>query len=276
MDVRRTATATTAGLAAVAAVSLAGLQVPPRPFPPFPQQSAPLQERVPLPATLPAPVQRWLHGVYGDSVPVITSVVVTGRGRVNPFGAWMPARFRFIHDAGRSYRHYIEATWFRRPVLRVNERYVDGRSLIEIPIVGRDEGPQVEQAANLGMWAELAAAAPAVLVTDPRVAWRPVDDHRAVLEVPFEPSQRDEFTAHFDPDSGELRELHCWRYRDSRAGGKTMWIARNEPGRKVPGTGLPAVGSATWADQGRPWARFVTEDLRVNVDVAEALQHIGL
>ena len=270
------ATAAAAGFPAVAAASWAGLHIPPRPFPPFAQDALPPRQPVPLPQTLPAPVRRWLHGVYGDSVPVITTVVVSGRARVNPFGVWLPARFRFIHDAGRSYRHYIEATWFGRPIMRVDERYVDGRSLVEIPLIGRDEGPQVEQAANLGMWAELAAAAPAVLVTDPRVVWRPIDDERAVLEVPFAGSERDEFAAHFDPSSGELRELHGWRYRDSRAEAKTLWVARNEAGGTVPGTGLPAVGTATWADQGRPWARFVTEDIRTNLDVAAALQRTGL
>ena len=85
-----------------------------------------------------------------------------------------------------------------------------------------------------------------------------------------------EFAAHFDPSSGELRELHGWRYRDSRAEAKTLWVARNEAGGTVPGTGLPAVGTATWADQGRPWARFVTEDIRTNLDVAAALQRTGL
>ncbi len=215
---------------------------------------------------------RWLHGVYGDSVPVIRSVVVTGRARMSPFGVWLPARFRFIHDVGRSYRHIIDATWYRRPVMPVREEYIDGRSLMDIPIIGQDEGPQVEQAANLGMWAELAAAAPAVLVTHPGVAWRGVDDTRAMLQVPFGAEGHDEFAAHFDPRSGELRELHGWRFRDSRAPAKVLWIARCEPGAKVPGTGVPAVGTATWADQGRPWARFVTEDIRLNVDVSQALQ----
>jgi hypothetical protein len=254
-----------------AAAGWAGLRVPPPPFADWPEPTQPPAERVPLPDRLPDPVRRWLRGIYGDSVPLIDSVVVTGRARMNPFGIWLPARFRFIHDAGRSYRHIIDGTWYGKPVLPVREQYIGGRSLMEVPIIGSDDGAQVEQAANLGMWAELAAAAPAVLVTHPGVVWRAVDDTRAMLEVPFGEHDRDEFAAHFDPDSGELRELHGWRYRDSRALRKVLWIARCEPGAKVPGTGVPAVATATWADQGQPWARFVTEDLRLNVDVSEAL-----
>jgi hypothetical protein len=259
-------------IAGAAAAGWAGLRIPAPPFADWPEPSQPLTRREPLPDTLPDPVRRWLRGVYGDTVPVIDSVVVTGRARMNPFGIWLPARFRFIHDAGRSYRHIIDGTWYGKPVLPVREEYIDGHSQMAVPMLGSDAGPQLEQAANLGMWAELAAAAPAVLVIHPGVGWRAVDETRAMLEVPFGSDDRDEFAAHFDPHSGELRELHGWRFRDSRAPDKVLWIARCEPGAKVPGTGVPAVGTATWADQGQPWARFVTEDIRFNVDVTEALR----
>ena len=39
-------------------------------------------------------------------------------------GIAFPARFRFIHEAGRGYRHYIEATVFGLPLMKVNERYL--------------------------------------------------------------------------------------------------------------------------------------------------------
>jgi hypothetical protein len=270
------------GLLAGAAVAGAGVaalraggRVEPEPFPPFPEPSGLPADVMPLPAGLPDPVLRWLRGHYGDEVPVVRSVVITGRGRINPFGVWMPARYRFTHDAGHGYRHYIEATWGGRPVLAVNERYLDGRALMEIPVVGTDEGPQVDQAANLGMWAELAAAAPSVLVTDPRVRWRPLDDDTATLEVPFGDA-RDSFVVRFDPGTGGLRQLEAWRWRSSKDPAKVLWIAATEPGRTIGPHRLPAVGTATWADRGEPWARFVAEEIRTDVDIAASLRARGI
>ena len=168
----RRAAGVAAAMGAAGAAGFAGLRVQPQPFPAWPQESQPPTSTVPLPRDLPAPVHRWLHGLYGSEVPVVETLVISGRGRLNPFGVWLPARFRFTHDAGRGYRHAIEACVYGRPLLRVNESYVDGRSLIDIPVLGKASGPKIEQAANLGMWAELAAAAPAVLVSDGRVSWR--------------------------------------------------------------------------------------------------------
>jgi hypothetical protein len=44
------------------------------------------------------------------------------------FGVSLPGRFRFIHDAGKDYRHYIEVTLFGFPIMKVNEFYLDGKS----------------------------------------------------------------------------------------------------------------------------------------------------
>ncbi len=272
----RAALAALTGAAAVAGVAVAaGSRVQPDPFPDFPAPSGLPPEVRPLPAGLPAPVERWLRGIYGERVPVVGSVVITGRARMHVLGLWLPARFRFIHDAGRGYRHYIEATLFGRRVLSVDERYIDGRALVELPLGGSDEGPECDQAANLGMWAELAAAAPSVLVTDPRVSWHPVDDETAQLDVPLDEAGTDSFMVRFDPDTGALRQLETWRYRSSREGEKILWIAAVEPGPTVGPHRLPAVGTATWADQGQPWARFVTEELRTDVDVSAALLQRG-
>lgn len=260
----------------VGIAAFAGTQVQPDPFPDFGQPSGDPGGPVPLPAGLPEPVERWLRAIYGEQLPVHSSVVVTGRARINPFGFWLPARFRFIHDAGQGYRHYIEACLFGRSVLAVNERYLDGKALMEIPIVGTDEGPKSEQAANLGMWAELAAAAPSVLATDPRVRWRSLDDLTAILDVPLGEDRRDSFVARFDAETGRLRWLEAWRYRSSKEPEKVLWIAAHEPGPTVGPQRLPAVGTATWADQAQPWARFVTEDIRTDVDVADYIRARGI
>lgn len=255
-------------------VAWLGLQVPPTAFPDFHQPSRRL-ESLPLPMGLPAPVERFYRATYGDRIPLVRSVVITGRARIRPLGIWLPARYRFTHDAGRGYRHYIEATWFRAPLLKVNERYIDGVAGMELPWQ-TDEGARLDQAANLGMWAELASAAPAVLVTDARVRWEAIDDETALLYVPLGETGSDAFVVRFDPGSGRIAMLEAMRYRDSKSAGKVLWIAANEGDRTVADTALPAVGSATWLDQGRPWAVFTAEDIRTNVDVESYLRQPGL
>ena len=42
-------------------------------------------------------------------------------------GTSFHTRLRFTHTAGQDYRHYIEATIFGYPLIKVNESYLDGK-----------------------------------------------------------------------------------------------------------------------------------------------------
>ncbi len=122
---------------------------------------------MPLPAGLPAPVERFYHALYGDRVPVITTAVLSGRCWMRPAGPLMlPARFRLTHIAGHAYRHYIEMTFFGIPLIRANEYYRDGRGRMDITVIGTDEGTKYDQAANIALWAE-ALYFPSLFLTDP-------------------------------------------------------------------------------------------------------------
>ena len=250
-----------------------GLQIKPAPFQPYPEQPPEL-EFIPLPDGLPAPVERFYKTVYGDKIPVIETAVIEGRAVLSPFGVKLPSRFVFVHNAGKDYRHYIESTWFGLPIMKVNEGYVDQRSFFESPMGNIYNDASTNQAANLAVWAE-AVWFPSVWVRDERVRWEPVDEKTALLFVPFE-DQEENFVVRFNPETGLLDTMETMRYRDAGPQAKKiLWITKTLPGKYIEGTGLGAIGSATWFDQGKPWAVFTLEEVKYNVDVSEYIRQRG-
>lgn len=250
-----------------------GLQFKPRSFQSYSEQPPEL-EIIPLPDGLPAPVERFYKTIYGDKIPVIETAVIQGRAVLSPFGVKMPSRFIFVHNAGKDYRHYIEATWFGMPIMKINEGYVDQESFFEGPMGNIYNDASTNQAANLAVWAE-AVWFPSIWLTDERVRWEPVDEKTALLFIPFE-NQEENFIVRFDPETGLLDTLEAMRYRDAGPQAeKILWITKSLHGKYIEGTQISAVGSATWLDQGKPWAVFTLEEVKYNVDVSEYIRQRG-
>jgi len=241
-------------LAALAGLAWVGLRVKPAPFPAVGQYPVP-EETLPMPAGLPAPVERFYRVTYGELVPVINTAVITGRGTMRLFGLTFPTRFRFTHDARRGYRHYFELTFFGLPVMRANEYYVDGKERMELPTGVQENNPKLDQGGNLGMWAEILRWLPAALLTSPRVRWEPVDADTALLVVPFG-AEEERFVVRFDPISGEVSCWEVMRYKNG-TGEKTLWV------------------NGAWFDEGSPWAVFDSEEVAYNVDVDTSMEAKG-
>lgn len=245
-----------------------GLQIKPRPFtmPDLPQAEL---KTVPIPENLPEPVSRFYGTVFKDQVPVIDTVVITGRGRMRPFGIWLPTRFMMIHNAGRDYRHYFEATFFGVPFLKVNEGYVDGKSFFESPMGTYYDDPNTNQGANLALWAE-GGWFPSLWVTDPRTRWQAVDDNTAILYVPFE-AKVENFVIRFDPKTGLVDKMEAMRFRASTDQEKILWITND-----VRSENKPTISYATWLDSGKPWLALTIDEIKFNLDVSELILARGL
>jgi hypothetical protein len=159
--------------------------------------------------------------------------------------------------------------------MKVNERYLDSKSLFELPVGAPiDNDPSTNQAANLAVWAE-AAWFPSIWVTDPRVRWEAVDENTALMYIPFE-DKEENFVMRFNPETGLLDSMEAMRFRDSGPQAKKiLWITRNVEGKKIEGTKLDAIGTATWLDQGIPWATFTLEEVKYNVDVSQYIRQKG-
>ena len=261
-------------LALLVFIGWLGLQVKPAAFAPYEAQT-PALKTVPLPENLPAPVERYYRAVYGETIPVIESAIFQGHATIRPImNIPLPARFVFVHNAGKEYRHYIEATWFGLPFMKVNEGYVDGASFFEAPIGNIHDDAATNQAANLAVWAE-AGWFPSIWLTDPRVRWEALDDRTALLFVPFE-DKMENFVVRFNPETGMIDNMEAMRYRDSGdQAKKILWITTTEKGENIEGTNISRVGSATWLDQGKPWATFTLGEAHYNPDVSEYIHQKG-
>lgn len=254
------------------AIAWLGLKVKPKPFAPYPSQTT-KPETIPWPDDLPPPVERFYRAIYGDQVPVIESAVISGRAQLRVFGITFPGRFRFTHTAGQDYRHYIEATIFGLPIMKVNEYYLEGKSRLELPFGVIENEPKVDRAANLGLWAE-SIWLPSIFITDPRVRWEPINEDTALLRVPFG-EDRETFVARFDPRTGMLRFLEAMRYKDAAHEAKTPWINEIRNWQDIDGNTIAVVGAVTWLDEATPWAVFTVEEVLYNADLSKYIRAAG-
>lgn len=261
--------ATVAGLVTAAgAIGWLGLQVTPDALP-GPSVAYLPPATTALPDGLPPPVERFYRAVYGDGeLPLYQGVVITGQGTMRMSGLTLPVRFRFVHDAGQDYRHYIEVTWFGRTVMTVRETFFDGTARLDLPF-GISEGSKIDQGANLALWAE-AIWMPAIWTTDARVSWSALDDQTALLTVPYGTSV-EKITVRFDPETHLITRMESMRYQSEDADTKTLWTNDVHSWVAMDGWLVPEKTSLTWGDENSPWAILTTESVVYTAEIQEYL-----
>ncbi len=253
-------------------VLVVGLRITPKPLPAAGFVNGEI-EMIPMPDDLPAPVERFLREMYGDQIPVIETAIISGRARLTVNGITFPSRYRFVHHTGRDYRHYIESTIFGIPILKVNEKYVDGHSLFSLPFGTLEDDPNTNQGANLALWAE-AVWFPAVWATNPQVEWLVVDDTTVIMQVPFE-DEMESVLLRFDPQTGFVSYLEAMRFKGEMDTQKRLWINEIMAWKEIDGVIVPDSAAVIWFDDREPWAIFHTDEIIYNADFAGYIDAVG-
>lgn len=223
-----------------------------------------------MPAGLPRPVTTFYRALgYSElRAPRVDTFTLWGRARMKPGPLpWLPVTFWSEHRVGWSGRQLMGITWYRIPILRARDTYLDGRGQMSI---GRRRvgGPEIDQGENLFLWAELVLL-PSVVATRPGVRWEPLDDLAARLVVPFADSE-DEMVFQFDPATGLLEQGTAMRYQ--RVGGpKVGWRIGYHAWRWFEAGLYPSKITVTWLDRGRPWFILDVDGIAINAPVSELL-----
>jgi hypothetical protein len=259
-------------IAGVALLVWIGTRIFPGEFASYPEESQP-PEMQSLPPDLPGSVRRFYQVLYGPEIPRFHSFILSGRGKLRFNGLTFPARLRFTHQAGKGYRHYIETTFWGLPLLKVNEHYLNWQSRLALPFGVIENEPQVDQAANLGLWSETLMF-PAVFLTAAGVRWEAVDETTARLIVPFMDGE-DQFTVHFNPDTGLVNLMEAMRWKNAGDAQKTRWQAQALEWGTVDGWTMPVLFAAQWMDEETPWLTARIEDVNWNVDVSSYIEDVG-
>jgi len=145
---------------------------------------------------------------------------------------------------------------------------LEGKSFFESPMGTYYDDPNTNQGANLALWAE-GGWFPAIWITDPRARWQAVDEHTAILFVPYGEEQ-EQFIVRFNPQSGLVDLMEAMRFKGKEDVDKVLWIT-NEVKRE----GQPAISYATWLDAGKPWLAVTLDEIQFNLDVSQYIRARG-
>ncbi len=228
----------------------------------------------PLPTDLPAPVARFARAIFGgDELPVVESALLAGRAQLRFNGLGLNTRFKFSHLAPNHYYHYIQAAWFGLPVATINERYLDGQGIMDIPGLHVENDSNISHAANQGFWSEALAWSPSFVFSDARVRWEAIDDTSARMIVP-DADAEEHFLVRFDTQTGLMTEVSTERYQDPAPAPRRRWTNRVVEWGTFNGVRVPVRAETQWDDD-PPWALWHIEQVVYNLPVTNRLHQFG-
>lgn len=224
------------------------------------------------PADLPAPVARFVEVAFGDQIPIVESAILVGTADLRVNGITLPVREKMYYDAGHAYYHYFQIGWFGQPIYTAHERFVNGKSTLRLPGIYTNDDPQINAAANQGLWAE-AVWLPSVYFTDDRLEWQAVDDDTARLVLP-NAAEEEAFTIRFDPDTGLISTIETMRFQNVGDTQRLHWKNTIKRWERINGVMIPVEAETQW-DDNDPWAVWHIDDILYNVDVSARLAEFG-
>lgn len=221
------------------------------------QGSAGPATRLPDPAGLPAPVQRYLAGTLPPSGPLPRTVRLTQAGEILQGGRWRP--FTAVQHVAVDPPGFVwDAKVSFMPLLAVQvvDRYVDGSGGLVAKLAGtltvaREEGSEAVAVAELMRFLAELPWLPTTAV-GPHVAWRAVDANTA--EATLRDAGRSvTLTFSFDGD-GDVVRVEGERPRSLPGGGMDVrpWVGRFWDYRRIGGVRLPTRGEVAWVTPDGP------------------------
>jgi hypothetical protein len=254
--------------AGVLCAAAAGFAVPPRE--PAPVGATADRGTVLLSPELPAVLAAHLDPDGDGLVPRMDTIAFWGRPRLRLGGSpWLPAVMYSRHRVGHDFASHIDLTWYGRTLLHVVDAYVDGHGMAG-PVRRPDLGDEIDQGANLFLWAE-AVLIPSAFAAGTRVRAVAEDASTVRLELPLG-TGTDTAWLHFD--AARPSRFSALRHR-GRGSGKVWWHVDMADWWPVAGILLPQTMSATWADEARPWFRLTLDGFAANVDVDPVLDDVA-
>jgi len=150
------------------------------------------------------------------------------------------------------------------------DAYVDGRGLVRIGRTTRS-GERIDQGALIAMWGE-ALVIPDAWLTQPDMAWEPIDESAARLVV-SRSSGPVVLDVQFSPATGLPSSCRADRYKDE--GALTPWVGRWSNWRAAAGGVLvPRRMDVRWLDEPKPWLDIRVRRVLLNAPVDTELARV--
>ena len=195
----------------------------------------------------------------------------------------------------------IQLGWFGQPIFTVNERFIDGETILDIPGGRVENDANTNAAANQGLWAE-AIWIPSIWFTDERVRWEAVDDTTARLILP-NAADEEMFEIRFDAETGlisltgliprglprdcglqpilrsllrssSFSELTTLRYQNPDSPERTRWSSHVIEWQEFNGVMIPSLADLQWGTD-KPWVKWQIENVYYNIDVSGRMSQFG-